>query len=139
LLEFYQAEHGQAPGTEAARRAARRLARLVDRQLELINELEVIVGKDLTLSSSLAAWFAPSISDRLHRAALFTAAQLMDRVRSVPRRWWYFSEITSGGSKTLVEDQRVEFEVAQGRKGPQASNIRTQQKGRAGQPRPSDG
>ncbi|WP_157264406.1 cold-shock protein [Azohydromonas aeria] len=36
----------------------------------------------------------------------------------------HFSEIRSGESRTLAQDQRVEFEVAQGRKGPQASNIR---------------
>jgi integrase len=88
LLELYQAEHGQAPGAEAARRAARRRARLVQRQLELITELEGTVGEDLTLSSPLAAWFAPAIADRLHRADLFTVAQLVDRIRSVPRRWW---------------------------------------------------
>jgi hypothetical protein len=71
----------------------------VERQLELINELEGVVGEDLTLSSSLAAWFAPSIADRLHRADLFTVAQLVDRIRSVPRRWW--SDIIPGivGSK----------------------------------------
>jgi integrase len=88
LLELYQAEYGQAPGAEAARRAARRRARLVQRQLELITELEGTVGEDLTLSSPLAAWFAPAIADRLHRADLFTVAQLVDRIRSVSRRWW---------------------------------------------------
>jgi CspA family cold shock protein len=37
----------------------------------------------------------------------------------------HFSEIKgSGGFKTLTENQRVEFEVTQGQKGPQASNIR---------------
>jgi CspA family cold shock protein len=36
----------------------------------------------------------------------------------------HFSEIKSGDFKTLVENQRVEFEITQGRKGPQASNIR---------------
>jgi hypothetical protein len=77
----------QAPGAEAARRAARRRVRLVQRQLALITELEGTV-EDLTLSSPLAAWFAPAISDRLHRADLFTVAQLVDRIRSVPRRWW---------------------------------------------------
>jgi len=35
----------------------------------------------------------------------------------------HFSEIRSGGYKTLEENQRVEFEVKQGQKGPQASNI----------------
>lgn len=36
----------------------------------------------------------------------------------------HFSEITGGGFKTLIENQRVEFEVKQGQKGPQAANIR---------------
>lgn len=36
----------------------------------------------------------------------------------------HFSEIRSSGFKTLEENQRVEFEVTQGKKGPQASNIR---------------
>jgi CspA family cold shock protein len=37
----------------------------------------------------------------------------------------HFKEIRGGGFKTLLENQRVEFEVTQGQKGPQASNIRT--------------
>jgi CspA family cold shock protein len=37
----------------------------------------------------------------------------------------HFSEIQStGGFRSLAEAQRVEFEVKQGQKGPQASNIR---------------
>ena len=36
----------------------------------------------------------------------------------------HYSEIKAAGFKTLVENQRVEFEVTQGKKGPQASNIR---------------
>ena len=37
----------------------------------------------------------------------------------------HFSEIrTGGGFKSLQENQRVEFEVKQGAKGPQAANIR---------------
>ena len=36
----------------------------------------------------------------------------------------HFSEIKSEGFKTLAENQRVQFEVTQGQKGPQASNIR---------------
>jgi cold shock protein len=37
----------------------------------------------------------------------------------------HFSEIRSeGGFRSLQENQRVEFEVKQGQKGPQASNIR---------------
>ena len=36
----------------------------------------------------------------------------------------HFREIQSSGFKTLAENQRVEFEVKQGPKGMQASNIR---------------
>ncbi|MCX7272243.1 MAG: cold-shock protein [Burkholderiales bacterium] len=37
----------------------------------------------------------------------------------------HFSEIQGSGFKTLAENQRVEFEVTQGQKGPQASKIRS--------------
>lgn len=36
----------------------------------------------------------------------------------------HFKEIQSEGFKTLSENQRVQFEVTQGQKGPQASRIR---------------
>ncbi|NMG67283.1 cold-shock protein [Azoarcus indigens] len=36
----------------------------------------------------------------------------------------HFRDIQTGGFKTLVENQRVQFEVTEGAKGPQASNIR---------------
>ncbi|MBB5191734.1 CspA family cold shock protein [Silvimonas terrae] len=36
----------------------------------------------------------------------------------------HFKEIQSSGFKTLSESQRVQFEVTQGQKGLQASNIR---------------
>ena len=35
----------------------------------------------------------------------------------------HFSAIQGDGFKTLAEGQKVEFEVTQGQKGPQASNI----------------
>jgi CspA family cold shock protein len=36
------------------------------------------------------------------------------------------SEIKDSNVKSLAENQRVQFEVTQGQKGPQASNIRTE-------------
>jgi len=36
----------------------------------------------------------------------------------------HFSEIKGSGFKTLQENQRVEFDITQGQKGLQASNIR---------------
>ncbi|MEV0703395.1 cold-shock protein [Saccharopolyspora sp. NPDC050389] len=37
----------------------------------------------------------------------------------------HYSAIQSTGFRTLEEQQRVEFEIAQGPKGPQAADIRT--------------
>ena len=36
----------------------------------------------------------------------------------------HYSEIQGNGFRSLDENQRVEFEVTQGQKGPQAANIR---------------
>jgi CspA family cold shock protein len=36
----------------------------------------------------------------------------------------HFSEIASEGFRSLSEDQRVEFEITQGAKGPQATGVR---------------
>jgi CspA family cold shock protein len=35
----------------------------------------------------------------------------------------HFSQIAGSGTKVLTENQKVSFEVTQGQKGPQASNI----------------
>jgi CspA family cold shock protein len=37
----------------------------------------------------------------------------------------HYSEITGSGFKSLDEGQRVEFEIGQGQKGPQAQNVRS--------------
>ena len=36
----------------------------------------------------------------------------------------HYSAITSEGYRSLDENQRVEFEIVQGQKGPQAENVR---------------
>jgi CspA family cold shock protein len=36
----------------------------------------------------------------------------------------HFSAIQADGYRTLDENQRVEFDITQGQKGPQASNVR---------------
>ena len=36
----------------------------------------------------------------------------------------YFSAITGEGYRNLEENQRVEYDVTQGQKGPQAANVR---------------
>ncbi|MFB9378231.1 cold-shock protein [Kineococcus gynurae] len=35
----------------------------------------------------------------------------------------HYSQITGGGFKSLDENDQVEFEITQGQKGPQASNV----------------
>ena len=42
---------------------------------------------------------------------------------SGPDVFAHFSAISGDGFKTLAEGQTVEFEITQGQKGPQASNI----------------
>ena len=42
---------------------------------------------------------------------------------SGPDVFAHFSAIAGDGFKTLAEGQRVQFDVTQGQKGPQASNI----------------
>jgi CspA family cold shock protein len=42
---------------------------------------------------------------------------------SGPDVFAHYSAIVSDGYKTLAEGQKVEFEVTQGQKGPQADNI----------------
>jgi cold shock protein len=37
----------------------------------------------------------------------------------------HFSAISASGFRSLAENQRVEFDIAQGQKGPQAENIRS--------------
>ena len=44
---------------------------------------------------------------------------------SGPDVFAHFSAITGSGFKTLAEGQRVEFEVTQGPKGPQAANVKS--------------
>ena len=39
----------------------------------------------------------------------------------------HFSGITGDGFKSLAEGQQVEFEVTQGKKGPQATNVKAVQ------------
>jgi CspA family cold shock protein len=41
-----------------------------------------------------------------------------------PDLFAHFSQISGSGFRTLKQDQRVEFEITQGQKGKQASNIR---------------
>jgi len=43
---------------------------------------------------------------------------------SGPDVFVHYSAIASSGYRSLEENQRVEFEITQGKKGPQAENVR---------------
>jgi CspA family cold shock protein len=45
-------------------------------------------------------------------------------VEGGPDVFVHFSAITGGGYRSLEEGQKVEFEITQGQKGPQAENVR---------------
>ena len=45
-------------------------------------------------------------------------------VEGGPDVFVHFSAITGGGYRSLSEGQKVEFDISQGQKGPQAENVR---------------
>jgi cold shock protein len=45
-------------------------------------------------------------------------------VEGGPDVFVHFSAITGGGHRSLEEGQKVEFDITQGQKGPQADNVR---------------
>jgi cold shock protein len=45
-------------------------------------------------------------------------------VEGGPDVFVHFSAITGGGYRNLEEGQRVEFDITQGQKGPQAENVK---------------
>ena len=48
----------------------------------------------------------------------------MAQEKGGPDVFVHYSEIQGQGFRTLEENQRVEFEIGQGTKGPQAQNVR---------------
>lgn len=48
----------------------------------------------------------------------------ISRADGGPDVFVHYSEIQGSGFRSLEENQRVEFEVGQGQKGPQAQNVR---------------
>lgn len=88
-IELYQTQYGAAAaGSGTATRAAARRARLIERQLRLLADLERELAAPFTLGSAVADWFEPRLAARLHAAGVVTVAQLVERIRGYERRWW---------------------------------------------------
>jgi site-specific recombinase XerD len=81
-IAAFEAEYG-----DAARRARRR-QRLIARQLEALAWLESLVAQPPQAGDGVAAWLNPTLAGHLHRADLFTLAQLVDRINGLGRRWF---------------------------------------------------
>lgn len=89
LLELYREAYGAAEaGSASAARAAQRRARLIERQLALLTQLEARAGGDIRLDSPIADWFEPRLAARLNGAGMLLVGQLVDRIRGIERRWW---------------------------------------------------
>lgn len=81
-IAAFEAEYG-----DAARRARRR-QRLIARQIEALAWLESLVAQPPQAGDAVAAWLNPTLVGHLHRADLFTLAQLVDRINGLGRRWF---------------------------------------------------
>jgi site-specific recombinase XerD len=68
--------------------AERRRIRLVVRQLDALRYLEPRATVPPQLTDGVAAWFAPSLTDRLTRAGLRTLAHIHDSYHVRGKRWW---------------------------------------------------
>ena len=58
------------------------------RQLEALPWLESLVAQPPQAGDAVAAWLNPTLVGHLHRADLFTLAQLVDRINGIGRRWY---------------------------------------------------
>ena len=101
LLERWQEKFGQSAGQGAAThrrdsqrlRAQARRARLLTRQLGLLQRLERAVATPPSADDPVSAWMQPAVSERLAQAGILTLGQLQSTVdqgrvgwyRAVPR------------------------------------------------------
>lgn len=83
-IEAYQKAYPDAGGD---RRAARR-ERLIEKQLEALRWLERFVAQPPLAGDALYCWFNPDWVKAFEVFGLITLRQLVDRINSIPHRWW---------------------------------------------------
>ena len=67
---------------------AQRRHRLIEKQLEKLREIETKLVQPPHAGDSLASWFNPYWVRYFEKFGLFTLRTLIDRINSVPHRWW---------------------------------------------------
>ncbi|QHE72823.1 Cold shock protein CspA (plasmid) [Rhodococcus sp. WAY2] len=82
-----------------------------DRELDVSTRIEVVGS--IGMAQGIVKWFNGE------KGFGFIAPD-----DGTPDVFVHYSEISGSGFKSLDENQRVEFEVGQGQKGPQATNVR---------------
>ncbi|WP_247351035.1 phage integrase family protein [Ralstonia pseudosolanacearum] len=81
-LEAYRERFG-----DDVQRAERR-AKLMERQLRLLQDLEPVLAQPVRVDDHCHAWLAPGIADRLEAAGAATIGALVDRINSLGRGWF---------------------------------------------------
>lgn len=80
-IEAYESEFGQA-----SKRMQRR-SRLMDRQLEALRWLEVLVAQPPRSGDAVASWLNPALSGLVEAAGITTLAQLIERINGTGQAW----------------------------------------------------
>ena len=83
-IEAYEQAY---PDAGAARRAMRR-ERLIDKQLKALRWLEQFAVQPPLAGDAMSCWFNPDWVQAFEGFGLFTLRQLVDRINSIPHRWW---------------------------------------------------
>lgn len=82
-LEAYRERFG-----DAVQRAERR-AKLMERQLRLLADLEKVLAEPVLDDDHCHAWLAAGVADRLEAVGVVTIGGLVDRINSLGRGWFH--------------------------------------------------
>lgn len=90
-VEAYEAAYPGGPraGGRRANRPSRR-ARIVERQLEALRWLELLVAQAPRAGDSVFAWLHPALAQRLALAELPTLVTVVEHVNRHGARWWQY-------------------------------------------------
>lgn len=101
LIELY---HEHYPNSDKnADRSLARQSRLINRQLDLVSQLEPLVSMPITWGDEVQGWFVTSLAERLAQAGLRTIEDLAVAVAGDPGSW--FANVSGIG---ILKATRIE-------------------------------